>query len=90
MFRLSYLIHNPRDAFHEASIIFGTGKRLTQNKSIDFSILKSNAIIGAGLEFTRRKDHAGINVDLNLFGFDVNVNIYDNRHWDKEANDWEK
>jgi hypothetical protein len=90
MFRLSYLIHNPRDAFHEASIIFGVGRRLTQHKSIDFSILKSNSIIGCGVSFTTRRDHAGLDLDLNFLGFDVNVNIYDNRHWDREANDWEK
>ena len=89
MFKASYLIHYPRDAYHEASIIFGAGKRLTKNKSVDLSILKSNAIIGCGLEFTRRKDHAGLNIDVSLFGFDFNVNLYDNRHWDVDANDWE-
>ena len=90
MFQASYLIHDPRDGYHEASIIFGAGKRLTQNKSVDLSILKSNAIIGCGLEFTQRQDHAGLNIDVSLFGFDFNVNLHDNRHWDVDANDWEK
>ena len=34
-------------------------------------------------------DHAGPYIEFNLFGYNFNFKIYDNRHWDYEKNQWE-
>lgn len=36
------------------------------------------------LTWSRRRDHAGINLYLTLFNVNLESNIYDIRHWDEE------
>lgn len=36
----------------------------------------------------RQTDHAGPWIMLNLFGWTVDIRIYDNRHWDDTTNTW--
>lgn len=36
------------------------------------------------------EDHAGPRLDINIFGYELSVKIYDTRHWDHEKNDWMK
>ena len=43
-----------------------------------------------GTELTTKRHHAGLQIDLTLFGYTISFQIYDNRHWDIEINDWEK
>ena len=54
----------------------------------DFGILGS--IFNFNLSWTRRRDHAGPNIELAIFGLMIMFNIYDNRHWNYDNNDWEK
>ena len=35
-------------------------------------------------------DHAGPSIEVCLFGYTLNVKVYDNRHWDYKAHDWVK
>ena len=37
----------------------------------------------------RGVDHAGPWLTFNLFGYTVDLRIYDNRHWNDDTNDWE-
>jgi hypothetical protein len=41
------------------------------------------------LGFTHRRDHAGLDFELALFGYGVHFMIYDERHWNWETNSWE-
>ena len=34
-------------------------------------------------------DHAGPAIEINLFGWTLNVALHDKRHWDHDADDWE-
>ena len=62
--------------------IYNTGGRITQHKSWEFQIMKTNTIFEVSLRFTTSGDHAGLNVGCGLLGFSVVMTIHDNRHWD--------
>lgn len=36
------------------------------------------------------RDHAGPSIELNLFGYTLDVKIYDNRHWKYSEHKWEE
>lgn len=38
--------------------------------------------------YTTECDHAGFRTEVNLFGTELEINIYDGRHWNYEANRW--
>jgi hypothetical protein len=37
----------------------------------------------------RGHDHAGINLEVGLCGFELMLNLYDYRHWDYDNETWE-
>jgi hypothetical protein len=41
------------------------------------------------VNWTVRQSHGGLGIVLGLFGYNIHFNLYDNRHWDVETNDWE-
>ena len=48
--------------------IYNTGGRITQHKSWEFQIMKTNTIFEVSLRFTTSGDHAGLNVGVRTFG----------------------
>lgn len=36
----------------------------------------------------KNSDHAGLRIELNLFGLVIDYNHYDIRHWNDETDDW--
>lgn len=65
-------------------------KPLIQHKvfELQFSRYAFNWVeISADLNW-RQTDHAGPWITINLFGWTMDVRIYDSRHWDDETNDW--
>ena len=70
--------------------VYNTGGYLTENKSWEFQIMKTNTVVDASLCFTTRSDHAGLTLELGLLGFSCHLIIHDNRHWNYENNYWEK
>lgn len=35
------------------------------------------------------RDHAGPNMEVGIFGYQLAITVYDSRHWDYENNTWE-
>ena len=46
-------------------------------------------LIGFEINYTRRQDHAGLTVELTLFGRSISFQIYDTRHWNHKTGAWE-
>ena len=42
------------------------------------------------INWTRKMDHAGFRLRIELFRLYLGIDIYDNRHWNDETDDWEK
>jgi hypothetical protein len=38
--------------------------------------------------WTVRQSHAGLDLELGLFGYNVHFNFYDNRHWNSKEGRW--
>lgn len=64
---------------------------LFKNKYLDFQLSvmegKTN-IFNIHSRWNRMCDHAGIKLTLEIFKLFLNVEIYDNRHWDDDKNSW--
>ena len=54
--------------------------------SISLSIL--GALLNLAFAIKWRTDYAGITLWLGLFGFEVGLHLYNDRHWDMEKNCW--
>lgn len=88
---LLFQILNPfrgkKDVFKNYYVFY---KRLSLNKSFEFQISSYNMYLFE-IQFDFRltgKDHAGVSFNLTLFGYDISLMIYDNRHWDYEKGKW--
>ena len=63
-------------------------KKITEHKAVEVELLETNAIIGVKFNLTFRQDHAGVEINLALFGYELLMQLYDTRHWDSDAQDW--
>lgn len=66
-----------------------SGKTSFEHKFWECQIMRSDDIVAFDLRITARRDHAGIDLWLGLLGYAVNFNLYDDRHWNPESNQWE-
>lgn len=39
-------------------------------------------------DWTVRQSHAGLDIEIGLFGYVVHFNFYDHRHWNIEEERW--
>ena len=53
-----------------------------KNKYWEVELLKIGCIVEFDFTVRTRCDHAGTTLGLGLFGYSINVTLYDNRHWD--------
>jgi hypothetical protein len=60
--------------------------RITQSKAWEFNLYRSNELVAVECAYTVRRDHAGFNLMVGLFGFSIEFYIYDIRHWDYKEN----
>jgi hypothetical protein len=56
-----------------------------KHKFWEVQVIESDDIIMFDLRITTRCDHAGTDLWLGLLGYSINLNFYDNRHWNHEA-----
>lgn len=48
----------------------------------------SGVLVDVDIRWSRRTDHAGLEVVVGLFGYGINFRIYDTRHWDYGRGEW--
>lgn len=46
-------------------------------------------VIGHSFNWDWKRDHAGVHIDVTLFGISFAATLYDVRHWDYEKDCWE-
>ena len=89
MIYLSFTLSNPFSNRYTC-VYEKTGKTWNPHKFWDFSICKSNSIIGFTFDFTMRQDHAGSGLDIGFLGWNIEYRFYDSRHWDYKNGCWEE
>ena len=62
---------------------------ITNHMAWEAEILQTRQLIGFEINYTRREDHAGLTLELALFGRSISFQIYDTRHWNPETGTWE-
>lgn len=60
-----------------------------KNKFVELEAHTTEALLGFNFYLTRKRDHAGLDIQLSLAGLCLHFNFYDNRHWDYERKDWQ-
>lgn len=58
------------------------------HKFVELEVYKFCSIASFNFAWTVRQSHAGIDLELGLFGYGFHFNFYDNRHWNTETNQW--
>lgn len=61
---------------------------LFTNKYFEIQTIKDSNLLRFEFEFTIKQDHAGCNLELGLFGYEIHFTFYDNRHWNAEEDRW--
>lgn len=59
-----------------------------KHKFVELELYATESLVGFNFLWTTRSDHAGLDLQLSLFGFCLHFNFYDNRHWDYQTNSW--
>ena len=59
-----------------------------KNKFIELELTKDFSLLTVSFDWTVRQSHAGLSLELGIFGYNIHFNFYDNRHWDAETNNW--
>ena len=60
------------------------------NKVIEVELLHDpKYLVNLAVSYTIRMSHAGFRLEAGLFGYTLELQIYDSRHWDYEKDDWE-
>jgi hypothetical protein len=89
MISINFWINNPwsQTGFRHLGNVHGM---LTKNKAWELEHYRCSNIVEFEFNFTVRKDHAGSELTVGLFGYTIHANIYDRRHWNNETNTWVK
>jgi hypothetical protein len=66
-------------------------KKLTEHKGIEIELLFNKDFwywFRFNINWSRKMDHAGFDISIDLLWFYLDLNIYDGRHWNDDENRW--
>lgn len=56
-----------------------------EHKFIELEVTRDFTLVSFMFNWTVRQSHAGLDLEVGLFGYNVHFNFYDNRHWNSET-----
>lgn len=83
-------IRNPKWYNRFESLWCKFGSTLWKHKSWEIQFMKNAELFRIEFEWTIMQDHAGVRLELGLAGYQLDMSIHDNRHWDLEERCWYK
>jgi hypothetical protein len=60
---------------------------VTENKAWEANVYKTHSILSIGFSLSLRTDHAGLRLQMGLVGYELELQFYDTRHWDRITTD---
>ena len=69
--------------------VWNNAGSITKNKSWEIEILKTANLFRFEFQYTVMQDHAGVQLELGLLGWEFHIGAHDNRHWDYEKKCWD-
>jgi hypothetical protein len=64
------------------------GPKKDSHKAWEIQIMKCSELFRIEFEYTIRQDHAGVKLEMGLFGYQIDFSWYDTRHWYVEKGRW--
>ena len=62
-----------------------------KNKYFEIELMQDcEYLLHFNFDWKRKCDHAGVKLELGLFGYELVFQLYDNRHWDYDKGTWVK
>jgi hypothetical protein len=58
------------------------------NKFIELEVTRDFTLASFMFNWTVRQSHAGLDLEVGLFGYNVHFQFYDNRHWNTAEGRW--
>jgi len=89
MITLNFGIAMPWRSAKVWDILWNKSGFISQNKAWEFNGYRTGHIINVDFHWTLQGDHAGARIMLGLLGYEVELEFYDTRHWNYDANTWE-
>lgn len=87
MILFNFIVDNP---FSDRwSTIFFKNGIFGQHKAWEFNAYQTHHLIDLEFRLTTKGDHAGLQTMVGLFGYSIELGVYDTRHWDYENNRWQ-
>jgi hypothetical protein len=86
MIDLHFKLDNPYSDRWE--YLWSKHKIIFKHKAWELSAYRTNTIVELYFHYRIRCDHAGVKFMFSLFGYSIEFNLYDTRHWDDEKNKW--
>ena len=84
-----FSLNNPFYKKNQWRNYFSFNKKVSDLKHFEFEIVRDNYyLINIRFEWTKNKSHAGIDLRINFFGYEIIAMLYDIRHWDFENSIW--
>lgn len=82
MIHFNFGLSNPFT--HRWTTVYYKDFLFAKHKGGEIQVVKDNTIVSFAFRFSTRTDHAGVSLDLGLFGFSVMLQYYDTRHWNEK------
>lgn len=82
MLYIGFAIRDPWSCRFEQTkeLVFSVSK----HKTLEIGLYKDNSIVGASFGITAgKRDHTGFSFDVQLLGRSLDVQFYDNRHYNE-------
>jgi hypothetical protein len=88
---LRFELSNPFDRWDYFNNLGCISGRLTKYKAWELEhTFCSTVLIDVDMRWTRKMDHAGLDITVGLLGYGISFRIYDTRHWNDYDNRWEE
>lgn len=88
MIYFNFNLRNPWWDNRFENIYCASGETPIKHKFWEFQLMKTENVFRIELDVTTRCDHAGVNFELALLGYQFSINFYDSRHWHYEKGRW--
>ena len=71
--------------------IYNRAWAVSQNRTLEIQFDRYDYdLLGISFDLRwRGQSHAGPDFELNILGWNFRISLPDNRHWDRETDDWE-
>jgi hypothetical protein len=90
IFTLRSQLSNPFDCWDYFKNLGFISGRLTKNKAWELEhTYYSPALFDIDISLSAKEDHAGFDFGIGILGYGIHFHIYDTRHWDYWAEDYE-